>query len=136
MLEDTARRILAPRRMRSAGARPFATGVRRDRFRALHHHRSSALTRELDGLQLAERIPRSRGGWPIAAAAVPAAGIVSEIALDSISDVRAVPAYKFTWRLIVTTSPGETYESATSGPASVTESMSRLNDHRTATSSR
>jgi hypothetical protein len=29
---------------------------------------------------------------PIAAAAVPAAGIVSEIALDSISDVRAVPA--------------------------------------------
>ena len=66
----------------------------------------------------------------------PAAGIVSEIALDSISDVRAVPAYKFTWRLIVTTSSGETYESATSGRASVMESMSRLNDHRTATSSR
>ena len=106
------------------------------RSSSLHHHRSSALTRELDGLQLAERIPRSRGGWPIAAAAVPAAGIVSEIALDSISDVRAVPAYKFTWRLIVTTSSGETHESAISGPASVTESMSRLNDHRTATSSR
>ena len=31
---------------------------------------------------------------------------------------------------------GETYESAISGRASVMESMSRLNDHRTATSSR
>lgn len=59
-------------------------------------------------------------------------GIVSEIALDSISDVRAVPAYKLSWRLIVTTSSGERFESATSGRASVIESMSRLNDHRNA----
>ncbi len=61
-------------------------------------------------------------------------GIVSEIALDSISDIRAVPAHKLSWRLIVTTSSGERYESATSGRASVIESMSRLNDHRTAAS--
>jgi hypothetical protein len=60
--------------------------------------------------------------------------VVSEIALDSISDIRAVPAYKLSWRLIVTTSSGERYQSATSGRASVIESISRLNDHRTAAS--
>ena len=63
-------------------------------------------------------------------------GVVTEIALDSISDIRAVPAYKLSWRLIVTTSSGERYESATSARGLVIESMSRLNDHRTAASRR
>jgi hypothetical protein len=57
-------------------------------------------------------------------------GIVSEIPLSSISDVRAVPWYRLRWRLIVTTSSGGKYESATSGRASVMESVVRLNDYR------
>ena len=61
-------------------------------------------------------------------------GIVSEIPLASISDVRAVPWYRLRWRLIVTTSSGVTYESATWGRASVMESMVRLNEYRVAAS--
>ena len=61
-------------------------------------------------------------------------GIVSEIPVESISDVRAVPWYRLRWRLIVTTSSGVTYESATWGRASVMESMVRLNEYRVAAS--
>ena len=54
-------------------------------------------------------------------------GVVSDVPLSSISEVKAVPWYQLRSRLVVNTSSGHRYESATWRRASVAQSVSRLN---------